>query len=334
MQITINRIEATAARKPTPIASPSKEEVARSKELASKLVTKFATAAKRAKLDVTGLTSNSYPSLERAGFYVHHITGKLGQVTFIATVAQKGASNYYETIKAEGRLASGGYSALPKAKAKGTAAEIIEPILNAAATRDRRGAPRDSMGGGQVAVPAKVSGAEKTAFAKSVREVLKKHGLSMKSSLRQEAYGTPYIIETPNSTAFGIDVLLYLYPEENRMAAYSLPKKPHDAKGNRPKPTKHPLGAPLLDDEAAIAKMVGKVKRFHAKLENPRKPTKTLIKEMQERRGSSQPQKQPSSFLSVEAEVLRLQEERDNLVKQYDLKIQKLLDSRNPLKQK
>lgn len=199
MHIKINMLEATAARKATPIASPSKEEVARSKELASKLVAKFASAAKRAKVNVTELTSNSYPSLERAGFYVHHITGKLGQVTFIATVAQKGASNYYETVKAEGRLATGGYSALPKAKAKGTAAEIIEPIFAAAATRDRRGTPRDSTGGGNL---------------------------------------------------------------------------------------------------------------------------------------NASSRKQSSSFLSVEAEVMRLQKERDDLVKQYDLKIQKLLDSRNPLKQK
>ena len=51
-------------------------------------------------------------------------------------------------------------------------------------------------------------------------------------------------------------------------------------------------------------------------------------------KGRNGTRKQPSSFLSVEAEVMRLQEERDNLVKQYDLKIQKLLDSRNPLKQK
>lgn len=49
-------------------------------------------------------------------------------------------------------------------------------------------------------------------------------------------------------------------------------------------------------------------------------------------KGRNGTRKQPSSFLSVEAEVMRLQEERDNLVKQYDLKIQKLLDSHNPLK--
>ncbi len=39
-------------------------------------------------------------------------------------------------------------------------------------------------------------------------------------------------------------------------------------------------------------------------------------------------------FLDVEAQILKLQDERDKLVKAYDERIQKLLDSRNPIKAK
>lgn len=138
--------KATAATKPS--IQPSKESRAKAKAQGEALVKKFASTAKKLKIDVTKLHVSSTVRDEAAGLFVHYVIGVVGQVTFHTHIAQTGTSNKFKTLSVEGHIANRHTSTLPKTKVEGTAVDVITAILNAAVIRDRRGAPKESSGGG------------------------------------------------------------------------------------------------------------------------------------------------------------------------------------------
>lgn len=156
-------------------------------------------------------------------------------------------------------------------------------------------------------------------FLAAVKEEFAAAGFKIKSRFLKGTTVTPFVVDgvypepTPQPMILinpdkSIEVFRYKYPKEQRGTGSHGRKK-----------VKIGTASNKTERKALIATLARiQVRESNAK----EKANPKLVKAKK------------ASSLQAQAEVKRLQDERDSLVKQYDLKIQKILDSQNPLKRK